>query len=128
MFLKPKKAILRRNKSIFADIKGTGDLDLRGNVEGDIEVDTLTIGRKGRLTGHVVAETVRVMGYFKGSIQARQVIVEKGAHVEGELSYEQLSVAPKADLAAKLIPRPLLKLLQVRPPVVEVLQGLRSVA
>jgi len=128
MFLKPKRAILRRNRSIFGDIKGEGDLDLRGNVQGDIEVDTLTIGRKGSVTGHVIAETVRVMGHFKGSIQARQVIVEKGAHVEGELSYEQLSVAPKADLAAKLTPRPLLKLLQVRPPIIEVLQGLRAVA
>jgi len=126
MFLKPKKAVVRRNREIHADIKGQGALDLRGTVEGSIEVDDLTIGRKGCVTGDVVAETVRIMGFVKGNISARQVIVEKGAHVEGELSYEQLSVAPKADLAAKLIPRPLLKLLQERRPVEEVLQGLQA--
>lgn len=128
MFLKPKKAILRRNRSIRGDIKGQGELDLRGKVEGNIEVDSLTIGRKGCVNGSVVAETVRIMGFVKGNIQARQVIVEKGAHVEGELSYEQLSVAPKADLAAKLMPRPLLKLWQDRQPVIEVLQGFKAVA
>ena len=126
MFLKPKKAVVRRNREIHADIKGQGALDLRGTVEGTIEVDDLTIGRKGCVTGDVVAETVRIMGFVKGNISARQVIVEKGAHVEGELSYEQLSVAPKADLAAKLMPRPLLKLLQERRPVEEVLQGLQA--
>lgn len=128
MFLRSKKAIVKRNRLIQADIKGQGDLDLRGSVEGDIEVDTLIIGRKATLTGHVIAETVRVLGHFKGSIEARYVIVERGAHVEGELTYEQLSVAPKADLIAKLTPRPLLKLLQPLPPVEEVLEGLRAVA
>lgn len=128
MFLKPKRAIVRRNRSIHGDIKGHGELDLRGNVEGTIEVDNLIIGRKGVLTGNVIAETVRIMGFVKGNIQARQVIVEKGAHVEGELSYEQLSVAPKADLAAKLMPRPLLKLWQDRQPVEQVLAGIKTAA
>ena len=126
MFLKPKKAVLRRNRTIHGDIKGQGELDLRGSVEGTIEVDNLVIGRKGCVTGTVVAETVRIMGFVKGNIQARQVIVETGAHVEGELAYEQLSVAPKADLAAKLMPRPLLKLWRDRKPVIEVLQGLKA--
>ncbi len=68
------------------------------------------------------------MGFVKGNIQARQVIVEKGAHVEGELSYEQLSVASKADLAAKLMPRPLLKLWQERQPVEQVLASIKTAA
>ncbi|SCA57146.1 hypothetical protein MTBPR1_40169 [Candidatus Terasakiella magnetica] len=128
MFLKPKKAIVRRNRNIHADIKGTGELDLRGNVEGDIEVDNLVIGKKGCVKGTVVAETVRIMGFVKGNIQAREVIIEKSAHIEGELSYEQLTVAPHADLVAKLTPRPLLKLWKDRKPVEEVLEGLRAVA
>ncbi|WP_135080999.1 polymer-forming cytoskeletal protein [Terasakiella sp. SH-1] len=128
MFLKPRKAIVKRNRIIHADIKGQGELDLRGNVEGNIEVDNLVIGRKGCVKGTVVAETVRILGFVKGNIQARQVIVEKGAHVEGELTYEQLSVAPKADVVAKLTPRPLLKLLKKRKPVEEVLADLRAVA
>ena len=126
MFLKPKKAVVRRNRSIQADIKGTGELHLRGNVEGDIEVDNLVIGRKGCVKGTIVAETVRIMGFVKGTIQARKVIIEKGAHIEGELAYEQLCVEPNADLAAKLTPRPLLQLLREREPVEVVLQGLRA--
>jgi len=126
MFLKPKKAIVKRNRRIHADIIGKGELELRGNVEGTIEVDNLVIGKKGCVTGNVIAETVRILGHFKGNIQARQVIIEKSAHIEGELSYEQLSVAPNADLVAKLTPRPLLKLLQKRVPVEEVLEGLAA--
>jgi len=128
MFLKPKKAVIRRNRSITGDIIGCGELHLRGTVQGCVEVDFLTIGRKGCVEGDVIADTVRILGHVKGSVQARSVIIEKGAHVEGELSYEQLSVAPQADLAAKLTPRPLLKLWRERQPVEEVLQGLRAVA
>lgn len=125
MFLKPKKAVVRHNRNIRGDIKGQGLLDLRGRVEGTIEVDELVVGRRGKVTGNVVAETVRIMGRVTGNIQARQVIVETGAHVEGELSYEQLSVASKADLAAKLTPRPLLKLLNDRPSVIDVVAGMK---
>ncbi|WP_419797849.1 MAG: polymer-forming cytoskeletal protein [Terasakiella sp.] len=128
MFLKPKKAIVKRNRLIQGDLVGQGSLDLRGNVEGSIEVDTLVIGRRATLTGNVIAETVRILGHVKGTIHARRVIVEKGAHVEGELSYEQLSVAPHADVVAKLTPRPLLKLWQERQPIEEVLQGLTLAA
>jgi cytoskeletal protein CcmA (bactofilin family) len=128
MFLKPKKAIVKRNRLIQGNIIGQGFLDLRGNVEGSIEVDNLVVGRKGCLTGNVIAETVRILGHVKGSVQARTIIVEKGAHVEGELSYERLSVAPRADVAAKLTPRPLLKLWQERQPVEEVLQGISVAA
>ncbi|MDV7339673.1 polymer-forming cytoskeletal protein [Terasakiella sp. A23] len=128
MFLKPKKAVVRRNRTIKGDIKGQGELDLRGKVNGTIEVDTLTIGRKGYVKGDVIADTVRIMGYVQGNIQARQVIVERGAHVVGELSYEQLSVAPQADLSAKLTPRPLLKLFKEREPVEDVLAKIRAVA
>lgn len=128
MFLKPRKAILKRNRVVCGDIKGQGDLELRGNVAGTVEVDHLVIGPNAHVEGNIIAETVRIMGYVKGNIQARRVIVEKGARVEGELSYEQLSVAPQADLAAKLMPRPLLKLLEKRKPVMEVLQGLAYAA
>lgn len=128
MFSKPNKAIVRRNRTIKGDIRGKGELDLRGKVNGTIEVDVLTIGRKGYVKGDVIADTVRVMGYVQGSIQARQVILEAGAHVEGELSYEKLSVAPQADLSAKLTPRPLLKLLADRLPVNKVVANLKAVA
>ena len=128
MFLKPKKAIVRRNRTIKGDIRGQGELDLRGKVNGTIEVDSLTIGRKGYVKGDVIADTVRIMGYVQGNIQARQVIVERGAHVVGELTYEQLSVAPSADLAAKLTPRPLLKVCKDRQPVEEVLASIKAVA
>lgn len=128
MFLKPKKAIVRRNRTIKGDIKGQGELELRGKVNGTIEVDSLTIGRKGYVKGDVIADCVRIMGYVQGNIQARKIIVEPGAHVEGELSYEQLSVAPQADLSAKLTPRPLLKLWAERQPVEQVLASLQAVA
>ncbi len=126
MFLKPKKAIVRRKRIIHGDIKGQGELHLRGVVEGSIEVDNLVIGKRGCVNGNVIAETVRIMGHVKGNIQARHVIVEQGAHVEGELSYEQLSVAPHADLVGKLTPRPLLKIWQERQPVLQVLQGMAA--
>lgn len=128
MFITPKKAVIRRKKTIKADIVGKGLLELRGNLHGNVEVDELFISRTGVVTGNVIAETVHVFGVVKGSIQARHVIIERGARVEGELSYEQLSVAPQADLAAKLMPRPLLKILNQRQPVIEVLQGIKAVA
>lgn len=104
----PAKATLGRKDHICGDIKASGELVVQGFVEGDIEVDQLRVGRKGHVDGDIIAETVRIAGYVKGSVHARYVVIEATAHVEGVLHYEHLSVAPTADLCAHIKPDPMI--------------------
>jgi len=128
MFNRSKKAILRRNRFIKGDIKGHGELEIRGKVNGSITVDTLTIGSRAYVKGNITAYSVRISGYVEGNIQARHVMIEKGAHVTGELCYEQLSVAQNADLSGKLTPRTMFECLTATTPIEDIITTLQKAA
>ena len=124
MLFKSDKAVIRRNCRLAGNIEGSGDLEIRGHVEGDILVDDLDIARKGLVEGRIVADTVRVRGHVKGTIHARTLIVERTARIEGEMRYEHLRVAAKADLSVQLVPSRLKSAIGDRLPVGNVLDSL----
>jgi cytoskeletal protein CcmA (bactofilin family) len=77
---------------IRGDIVGDGELHLDGGVQGDVRAARLVIGEHGRIEGHVTAETVEVRGTVIGSITARRINLLAGAHVEGELKHDDLTI------------------------------------
>ena len=69
-----------------------GELQIDGEVEGDITAGRLTIGEHAKVTGDVRAELVIVQGEVRGSIQARSVQLAKTARISGDITHESLSV------------------------------------
>lgn len=99
----PKKSGGRSAPSIIsADllVQGTltsqGDMQIDGNVEGDIRSVTLMIGNGAIVKGEIVAEEVVVRGRIEGRIRARRVQLDATAVVIGDILQEQLTVAAGA--------------------------------
>ena len=69
-----------------------GELQIDGEVEGDIAAGRLTIGEHAKVTGDVRAEQVVVHGEVRGNVRARSVQLTKTAKVSGDITYEALSV------------------------------------
>jgi cytoskeletal protein CcmA (bactofilin family) len=95
----PKRAVRASAPSIIsADlvVKGTlvstGDMQIDGNVEGDIRSVGLVIGEKAEIFGEIVAEDVVVRGRVTGRIRARKVMLSATSHVEGDILHEAFSV------------------------------------
>ena len=78
---------------ITGNVSATADLHLDGSVEGDIACAALVQGGSGRIKGNVVAETARLAGTLEGSIAARDLTVERTAHISGEIAYETITIA-----------------------------------
>ena len=87
------------SESVIADdlhIKGevttTGDVELKGVIEGDISCKTLLIAQNGRVTGNARAEKMVVRGSVDGRINGAHVTLTSSAKVQGELICTALSV------------------------------------
>ena len=81
---------------IDGSVTGHGELHLDGTVRGDITVERLSIGETGQVEGSITAESVDIRGKVTGSISAKQVKLFGTAHVDGDVTHEQLSMEPGA--------------------------------
>lgn len=78
-------------------ITGTVDADgaevqIDGEVEGNIRGGSLTVGDTGMVKGDIVSESVTVHGRVEGSVRARKVMLARNAHVLGDIVHQSLSV------------------------------------
>jgi len=87
---------------ISADVKMTGsivsqgEIDINGQIEGDVRASALTIGETGAVKGEVVAESVTVRGTVEGRIRGRKVQLCTGAKVRGDIFHASLAIEPNA--------------------------------
>jgi cytoskeletal protein CcmA (bactofilin family) len=88
---------------IVGDIITQGEMQIDGQVEGDITCQTLVVGEGARIVGEVTAENVRVHGHLTGKIVATQVAIARSAQVEGDITHESLEIEAGASLEGHLI-------------------------
>ena len=74
------------------NISGAGELQVEGNLKGDVRVARVVIGEGGAVEGTVHADVLDVRGRITGAIVAKQVKLYATARVEGDITQEQLSI------------------------------------
>ncbi len=89
-------SIISADVKMKGSIVSQGEVQVDGNIEGDIRASSLTIGNTGAVTGEVVAETVIVRGSVKGQVRGKKVQLCTGAKVEGDITHASLSIEPNA--------------------------------
>jgi cytoskeletal protein CcmA (bactofilin family) len=89
----PKVAsLVSSDITVEGDVIGDGELHLDGTVRGDVRVARLTIGETGQVEGAIHAEAVEVRGRVIGTVTAKQVRLYGTAHIDGDITHEQLSI------------------------------------
>jgi cytoskeletal protein CcmA (bactofilin family) len=78
--------------SFSGDIVSEGEVQIDGQLDGDIRCRSLIIGEQGSVTGEIRAETVSVLGTVTGQISARAVSLARTARILGDIAHDSLSV------------------------------------
>lgn len=101
-------SIISADLRINGDLICSGDVQVDGWVEGDIQSRTVVIGESATVHGAVQAENVRICGTVKGEIKADTVVLEKTAKVTGDVAHKSLTIAEGAQLEGmcKRLPAP----------------------
>ncbi len=69
-----------------------GEVQIDGQVEGDIRCTSLVVGEKADIKGGIVAEDVVVRGHVNGSIHGVRVTLESSSQFEGEVFHKTLAI------------------------------------
>ncbi|MGZ8364629.1 MAG: bactofilin family protein [Caulobacteraceae bacterium] len=85
-------SVIGNDITIEGGVTGDGELHVDGVVRGDIRVGRLTVGETGQVDGSVYGEMVEVRGKVVGSITAKQIRLYGTAHVDGDITHEQLAM------------------------------------
>jgi cytoskeletal protein CcmA (bactofilin family) len=89
----PKVAsLIADDIAIEGNLRGEGELQVDGVIRGDVAVSRLTVGESGQIEGSVQADSVEVRGRVAGAITAKQVRLHASAHVDGDITHEQLTI------------------------------------
>ncbi len=89
-------AIISADLRVVGDMTSAGDIQIDGEVEGDIQSRALTVGEGAHVKGSISAETVRICGTVTGEIKASTVTLDKTAKVMGDIMNISLAIEPGA--------------------------------
>ena len=93
-----EKTVIGAGTFVRGHVRGEGDLELYGRVEGDIEVDgDVTLGEGSLVKGSVSGRRLVVQGAVAGDLTAAaSIALEQGARVVGDLRAPSIGVGEGA--------------------------------
>lgn len=91
-------SIVNAELRVKGDLESSGDIQVYGQVDGDITSRSVTICPGARVTGSLKADSIRISGNLEGQIEAPSVTIEKGAKVKGDIIHESLAVESGAEI------------------------------
>lgn len=87
------------------NIKTDHTVQIHGTVKGNITASTLVIGRGGKVTGNVHAQTLFLHGDLDGDADVNIANILSNAKMTGTLSYKTLNITANTGLECKLSKR-----------------------
>jgi cytoskeletal protein CcmA (bactofilin family) len=116
---KPPASILSSDLQIKGNIRTTGDIQVEGQVEGDIRAHLLTVGEGATVKGELVADDVVINGRIVGRVRGLKVRLTSTARVEGDIIHKTIAIESGAhfegsvqrqddplNAATKVLPKP----------------------
>ncbi|MBC6437331.1 MAG: polymer-forming cytoskeletal protein [Rhodobacteraceae bacterium] len=89
---KPPVSILSTDLTVIGNLRTSGDIQVEGNVQGDIRAHLLTVGENATIEGEVVADDVVVTGRVVGRVRGLKVRLASTARVEGDIIHKTIAI------------------------------------
>jgi cytoskeletal protein CcmA (bactofilin family) len=89
---KPPASVLSADLHIKGNLKTTGDIQIEGQVDGDIRAHLLTIGEGATVKGELVADDVVINGRIIGRVRGLKVRLTSTARVEGDIIHKTIAI------------------------------------
>lgn len=91
--------------AIKGDVSATADLHIDGKIEGDVNCTSLVQGESGEIHGAVRATSARLAGTIRGSIEANELVILRTARIEGDVTYDALTIEQGAQVDGRFAHR-----------------------
>ena len=94
-------SIIGEDLSITGNVNSKGEIQVDGEIQGDIHCGSLLLGDKSQVIGSVIAEDIVVRGRVVGSVRGLRVTLQAQSHVEGDIFHQSLAIEQGAYFEGK---------------------------
>ena len=85
-------SVLSADLIVTGNIRTQGDVQIEGEVEGDVRAHHLTVGETATIRGEIMAEEVIVNGRVVGRVRGLKVRLSATARVEGDIIHKTIAI------------------------------------
>ncbi|MEM1362736.1 MAG: polymer-forming cytoskeletal protein [Pseudomonadota bacterium] len=89
---KPAASMLSSDLTVQGNLRTSGDIQIEGQIEGDVRAHLLTVGESATVKGEIVADDVVVNGRVVGRVRGLKVRLTSTARVEGDIIHKTIAI------------------------------------
>jgi cytoskeletal protein CcmA (bactofilin family) len=94
-------SIIGEDLTVVGNVNSKGEIQVDGEIQGDIHCGSLLLGDKSQVIGSVIAEDIVVRGRVVGSVRGLRVTLQAQSHVEGDIFHQSLAIEQGAYFEGK---------------------------
>lgn len=94
-------SVIGPDLTILGNLVSQGEVQVDGEIQGDLHGTLILIGENARITGGVIGEEVVIRGHVMGSVRGRNVMLQGTSHVEGDVFHQTLGIEQGAYFEGK---------------------------
>ncbi len=95
-------SLISADLKVVGNLESVGDLQIDGQVKGDIKSRSVTVGENAHIKGSITADTVRVCGSVDGQVKGNSVTIAKTATAKGDIVHQTLSIEAGASIEGQV--------------------------
>lgn len=95
------KSVFASDLKITGEVSSAGDIEMAGEVDGNVSARSLAIAGDGRMKGMIKAETVDVKGKLDGQVDAGAFTLRATAQVTADVTYAALVIESGAQIEGR---------------------------
>lgn len=94
-------SVIGADLTITGNLESKGEVQIDGDLQGDVVAARIVIGERARITGSLTAEEVVIRGSVQGSVRGNSVTFQATSHVEGDVYHKSLAIEQGAYFEGK---------------------------
>lgn len=95
-------SLIGRGLAVSGDLHSDGEVQVDGEVVGDVNCHQLVVGEGAHVRGEIIAEQVTIRGEVQGRVRGTEVSLSRSAKVIGDILHRSLSMEAGAHLEGQV--------------------------
>ncbi len=97
-------SVISKALKITGELESTEDIQIDGQIEGDVRGVGVKIGQNARVKGTVYGDEVELAGTIEGRIESKKVILAGTARMTGDVWHQEIKIESGAYISGNLKP------------------------
>jgi cytoskeletal protein CcmA (bactofilin family) len=85
-------SIISKALKITGQLESTENIQIEGEVDGDIRAVSVKVGSNAKVKGNVFGDEVELSGTVTGKIEAKKVVLTRTAHMSGDVIHQDITI------------------------------------